>query len=327
MCIHTHIHSVAYIHMHMPDTYSNTHTLILSCTHVHTYMHSHICMHALSYTSIAYIYACMCILLNILSKQEKKNFFLTNCLFVSWPWMVNLEYINIKFSEHGGICSVLNNNSSNIILILSPCLSTCLEKSAAFFLDAVVKQRMQVYGSGYRTCLQCVSSVLRKEGMWAFYRSYSTQLVMNVPFQSIQFVTYEIMQDLLNNDRAYSPLTHVCSGAVAGAVAASVTMPLDVCKTLLNTQEACARTNLAYINGMATAFRTIYEFRGVAGFFRGLQARVVYQMPSTAIAWSVYEFFKFVITHHNHSDDGYLTAQVPVGNVNGVNVHAASSVR
>ena len=191
---------------------------------------------------------------------------------------------------------------------------------------AVVKQRMQVFGSGYRTCLQCSRSIMRKEGVWAFYRSYTTQLVMNVPFQSIQFVMYEVMQDFLNNDRSYSPGTHMCSGAVAGAVAAAVTMPLDVCKTLLNTQETCARTHLSYINGMASAFRTVYEFRGIHGFLRGMGARVIYQMPSTAISWSVYEFFKFVITHRNHSDDGgYLTAQVPVSNVNGVNVHAASA--
>ena len=191
---------------------------------------------------------------------------------------------------------------------------------------AVVKQRMQVFGSGYRTCMQCGRSILRKEGMWAFYRSYTTQLVMNVPFQSIQFVMYEVMQDFLNNDRSYSPGTHMCSGAVAGAVAAAVTMPLDVCKTLLNTQENCARTHLSYINGMASAFRTVYEFRGIYGFLRGMGARVIYQMPSTAISWSVYEFFKFVMTQRNHSDDGgYLTAQVPVSNVNGVNVHAASA--
>lgn len=189
---------------------------------------------------------------------------------------------------------------------------------------------MQVYGSGYKTCLQCASSVLRKEGVKAFYRSYTTQLVMNVPFQSIQFMTYEFMQDLMNNERQYDPLTHMCSGAVAGAIAAGLTMPLDVCKTLLNTQEACARTHLSYINGMAAAFRTIYDFCGVRGYFRGLSARIIYQMPSTAISWSVYEFFKFAMTHHwrQKEEVGYLSASaVPVSNVNGVNVHAASSLR
>jgi Mitochondrial carrier protein len=39
-----------------------------------------------------------------------------------------------------------------------------------------------------------------------------------------------------NPDRSYNPLCHVVSGGVSGAVAAAVTTPLDVCKTLLNTQ-------------------------------------------------------------------------------------------
>lgn len=208
------------------------------------------------------------------------------------------------------------------------CTATLLHDAVMNPAD-VVKQRMQVYGSGYRTCLQCASSIFRKEGIQAFYRSYTTQLVMNVPFQSVQFMTYEFMQDIMNKDRRYDPVTHVCSGAVAGAFAACVTMPLDVCKTLLNTQEACARTHLSYINGMAAAFRTVYEFCGFRGYFRGLSARIVYQMPSTAISWSVYEFFKFLITHHNHrkDEDVYLPASVPVSNVNGVNVHAVSSLR
>ena len=184
---------------------------------------------------------------------------------------------------------------------------------------------MQVYGSVHTTCLQCISSIARTEGIRAFYRSYSTQLVMNVPFQSIQFVTYEVMQDVFNKHRAYNPLTHVISGAIAGAVAASATMPLDVCKTLLNTQEACARAHVSNISGLGAAFRTVYEFRGLQGYFRGLQARVVYQMPSTAISWSVYEFFKYAIAQRQHREEsGYLTSAVPLGSVN---LHVAASSR
>jgi hypothetical protein len=33
--------------------------------------------------------------------------------------------------------------------------------------------------------------------------------------------------------------------------------------------------------------------------FQGLKARVLYQMPSTAIAWSVYEGFKHVINNYS----------------------------
>lgn len=31
------------------------------------------------------------------------------------------------------------------------------------------------------------------------------------------------------------------------------------------------------------------------GFFKGLQARVLYQMPATAVCWSTYEFFKYLL--------------------------------
>lgn len=154
---------------------------------------------------------------------------------------------------------------------------------------------MQIYGSPYQSTVLCFREILQTEGVGAFYRSYTTQLTMNIPFQSIQFMVYEVVQDVLNKERHYDPRSHIVAGAVAGAVSAGITMPLDVCKTLLNTQEHCARTHLTYISGMAAAFRTIYEFCGVSGFFRGLSARVIYQIPSTAISWSVYEFFKYVI--------------------------------
>lgn len=35
---------------------------------------------------------------------------------------------------------------------------------------------------------------------------------------------------------------------------------------------------------------------GPAGFFKGLGARVLYSMPATAICWSTYEFFKFILS-------------------------------
>lgn len=38
---------------------------------------------------------------------------------------------------------------------------------------------------------------------------------------------------------------------------------------------------------------------GPNGFFKGLGARVLYSMPATAICWSTYEFFKFMLSNEN----------------------------
>jgi len=98
-------------------------------------------------------------------------------------------------------------------------------------------------------------------------------------------------------------MAHVISGAIAGAIASAVTTPLDVCKTLLNTQErlALVAANSDRVSGLIDASRLVYKCCGVRGYFQGMQARVVVAMPSTAISWSVYEFFKYHNRQQDHS--------------------------
>ncbi|KAM4592178.1 mitoferrin-2 [Odontesthes bonariensis] len=200
---------------------------------------------------------------------------------------------------HPGANSHLANGAAG-------CVATLLH-DAAMNPAEVVKQRMQMYNSPYRGVLDCVRAVCQKEGAAAFYRSYTTQLTMNVPFQALHFMTYEYLQELLNPHRQYNPSSHMLSGALAGAVAAAATTPLDVCKTLLNTQESPALSSSGqsqgahrHISGLSHAFRTVYRLGGLQGFFRGVQARIIYQVPSTAISWSVYEFFKYGLTKRQH---------------------------
>jgi solute carrier family 25 iron transporter 28/37 len=95
----------------------------------------------------------------------------------------------------------------------------------------------------------------------------------------------------LNKERKYSPLVHVVAGGAAGAASSAITTPLDVCKTLLNTQEK----GVGSTRGLFGAVRKVYQVAGISGFFKGIQARVLYQMPATAVCWSTYEFFKYIL--------------------------------
>ncbi|XP_016329101.1 mitoferrin-1-like [Sinocyclocheilus anshuiensis] len=192
--------------------------------------------------------------------------------------------------QNGGNSHIANGVAGSVATVLHDAFMNPAE---------VVKQRMQMYNSPYRSLYDCVLTVSRKEGLAAFYRSYSTQLTMNIPFQAVHFITYEFMQEHFNPQRQYRPETHILSGAAAGAVSAALTTPLDVCKTLLNTQENVALSSAhvsGHLSGMVNALRTVYRLGGVPAFFKGARARVIYQMPSTAIAWSVYEFFKYFLT-------------------------------
>ncbi|KAK3808485.1 MAG: putative mitochondrial carrier protein [Benniella sp.] len=163
----------------------------------------------------------------------------------------------------------------------------------------VIKQRMQVHGSVYKNVWECATKVYKAEGMRAFYISYPTTLTMTIPFQSVQFATYESLSLVLNPSGTYDPITHITAGGIAGAFAAAVTTPLDVAKTLLQTRGEATDVRIRNCNGLFEAFKLIYQRHGLAGFAKGLQPRVVSHMPSTAICWGVYEYGKWFLSRRN----------------------------
>jgi solute carrier family 25 iron transporter 28/37 len=180
----------------------------------------------------------------------------------------------------------------------------------------VVKQRMQIAGSPYRSALACAKEVLRKEGLRAFYVSYPTTVMMAIPQTSVHFAVYESLRTLLGRTRPaeisfanilehvegapevegdeeieYAPWKHVVAGCGAGAAAAITSNPLDVIKTRLQTQSEFGGTDRGF---MDVAKRLIRE-EGWSAFMRGSTARVLYFAPSAALAWTSYEWVKWLL--------------------------------
>ena len=156
----------------------------------------------------------------------------------------------------------------------------------------VIKQRMQLHGSPFRNVFQCGLSILKQEGWTAFYISYPTTLLLNVPFHIVQFPTYEWMRKrLVPNGSEYHALSHIVAGGVAGGLAAAITTPIDVIKTTLQTRGGIE--GLQRVRGMREAVSVIYRERGLAGFGRGLAPRMLTHMPATAICWTFYEYLKW----------------------------------
>ena len=144
---------------------------------------------------------------------------------------------------------------------------------------------MQVHGSTYTSIAHCARSVFKNEGLSAFYVSYPTTLTMTVPFTAAQFMAYESLSRSMNPSKKYDPLTHCVAGGLAGGVAAAVTTPLDVIKTLLQTRGTSIDPEIRNARGLSEAASIIKRRNGWKGFFRGLRPRIITTMPSTAICW------------------------------------------
>ena len=151
---------------------------------------------------------------------------------------------------------------------------------------------MQLHGSSHANMVQCARSVFQTEGLSAFYVSYPTTLTMTVPFTAAQFTAYESLSRVMNPSKNYDPITHCVAGGLAGGVAAAVTTPLDVIKTLLQTRGSAQDLEIRHAKGLFAAARIIKQRDGYGGFFRGLRPRMITTMPSTAICWSAYELAK-----------------------------------
>jgi len=104
-------------------------------------------------------------------------------------------------------------------------------------MDAI-KQKMQLGVRPYKGMIACLRIVIRAEGFFALYASYTTTLLMNVPYNALYFTSYESLRRLFKrgSEKEFDVLAHCLAGGGAGSVAAALTTPFDVAKTRLQTQ-------------------------------------------------------------------------------------------
>lgn len=129
---------------------------------------------------------------------------------------------------------------------------------------------MQVHGSAFKSIAHCTKSVYKSEGLAAFYVSYPTTLCMSVPFTALFVPVYESISKVMNPTGQYDVLTHCVAGSIGGAFAASLTTPLDVIKTLLQTRGTANEAEVRAVKGIVEAVAVIKRRHGLKGFFRGL---------------------------------------------------------
>jgi hypothetical protein len=126
-----------------------------------------------------------------------------------------------------------------------------LAASVVYVPSEVLKTRLQLQGrynnpfftSGYnyRSVGDAVNTMIKYEGVKSLFHGYKATLFRDLPFSALQFMFYEQGQNWarrLKGDRDIGWQLELLTGGVAGGLAGTITCPLDVVKTRLQTQVA-----------------------------------------------------------------------------------------
>ncbi|KAL3671309.1 hypothetical protein V7S43_003240 [Phytophthora oleae] len=153
----------------------------------------------------------------------------------------------------------------------------------------LIRTRMQSEKAG-ASILATFQQAVRRGGYASLLNGLGATLARDVPFSAIYWTSYENLQKKLNS--AEGELTRTqrafACGAVSGTIAATVTTPFDVVKTL---QQVSMTAQGSQPSG-SVVLRQVVASKGVSGAFTGLSARVARVAPSCAIMISCYELGK-----------------------------------
>ena len=166
----------------------------------------------------------------------------------------------------------------------------------------LVKSRLQAGAQG--NTLHVLATALRTGGVAGLYSGYMSTLLRNAPSNVISFSAFEALKHAQlhataaqrrRGEDTLSPGASLVTGAAAGALAATMTHPLDLVKTRLMTQGVKGPSGVQLYRGVASTLRTVARDEGLRGLGRGLRVRLFYNALFTAFGLTCFEAFKRAI--------------------------------
>lgn len=164
--------------------------------------------------------------------------------------------------------------------------------SAVTYPLDLVRTRLTLQGQTtlvkYNGIFHALGSVVKTEGVFALYKGIGTTLAGIIPYNAINFTTYDTVKHLLEPSGKLSSIQSLWCGAFSGSVAATATYPLDLLRRHMQMRAELGGS--AVYAGLWDACKHIFKTEGVRGFFSGLTACYMKVIPSSAIGFMVYDF-------------------------------------
>ncbi|XP_015430550.1 PREDICTED: solute carrier family 25 member 40 isoform X2 [Dufourea novaeangliae] len=165
----------------------------------------------------------------------------------------------------------------------------------------LIRTKMQSQKLSYAEIMQALKTVVRHSGVSGLWMGLSSTLLRDVPFSAIYWLNYEtIKQQCRGKQQTFT--FNLAAGAIAGFIAAFLTIPFDVVKTHRQIdmgEKEIYSDKPGRSSGTWTVIRKIYHQNGVKGLFTGLIPRVIKVAPACAIMIATFEHGKRFFQTYN----------------------------
>ena len=168
-----------------------------------------------------------------------------------------------------------------------------------FFIIFIFSLLFLLYFKVYKNSFHALKVVFSTEGYRGLFQGYISTMMRDVPFAGLYFSSYESFKYvqrvyLLKDGNESSQLTHIhhlFAGALAGAFASVCTLPMDVVKLNIQTQNTLPLHERRF-HSVFHAWKMIYATEGIPGFFKGWGPVLFKVTPAASVTFACYEAYK-----------------------------------
>ncbi|KAK8305624.1 hypothetical protein V6Z11_D03G074600 [Gossypium hirsutum] len=238
----------------------------------------------------AFTYVCLLPFDTIKTKMQTKG--ASEIYANTFDAVVKTFQTNGILGFYRGVSAVIIGSTASSAVYFGTC------EFAIMVPKELITQRMQAGAKG--RSWEVLLRILEKDGILGLYAGYSATLLRNLPAGVLSYSSFEYLKAAVlrkTKQTNLEPIQSVCCGALAGAISASLTTPLDVVKTRLMTQVHGNKVAAAMYGGVNATVKQILKEEGWIGLTSGLGPRVVHSACFSALGYFAFETARLAILH------------------------------
>jgi solute carrier family 25 phosphate transporter 23/24/25/41 len=156
----------------------------------------------------------------------------------------------------------------------------------------ICKTRLAIAAPGvYAGLLDCLRSVVQREGVGALYKGLGTSVIGIVPYAGIDLAVNSALKDVAS--RVYSARGEepgvsavLACGMISSTMAMLCTYPINLVRTRLQASGMPGTTEYA---GPLDVVRQAVRAGGLGALYQGLLPNLLKVLPATSISYAVYD--------------------------------------